>query len=137
MKAAHLARVKFLARESAWAAWLALEPEEEARDLRLDMALAEYGDLRLVAAYVLESVCERAQTDAAEDAEGVEQVKRFRAEGDYEEEYFAPSTPADVVQAGLWCDRAAELRADVSQEQQQERRGGGGRTVSLGVGSRF
>ncbi|KQR40752.1 hypothetical protein [Deinococcus sp. Leaf326] len=137
MDATHVARVAFLARDSAWAAWLALEPEEEKRSLKLDMALAEYGDLRLVAAYVLETVCEQARTGAAAAAEGVEQVKRFRAEGDYEEEYFAPSTPADVVQAGLWCDRAAELRVTVSQEQQQEQRGGGGRTVSLGVGSRF
>lgn len=137
MDATHVARVKFLARESAWAAWLALEPEEEPRALKLDMALAEYGDLRLVAAYVLETVCEKARTDAAAAAEGVEQVKRYRAEGDYEEEYFAPGDSADVVQAGLWCSRAAELRAAVSQEQQQQRRGGGGRSVSLGVGSTF
>lgn len=133
MKAAHIARVAFLVREPAWAAWL-LEPAQEKRDLQLDLALAEYGDLRLVAAHVLETVCEQARKDAAAAAEGAEKVKRFRAEGEYEEEYFAPGDSADVVQAGLWCSRAAELRAAVAQEQRQ--RGGAG-SVRLGVGSTF
>lgn len=139
MDATHLARVKFLVGDDAWAAWLRLEPDTAQQGVKLDMAAAEYGDLRLVAAYVLDRVAAKATQDAAEAAaEGGEQVKRYRAEGDYEEEYFAPAPSVDTVAAGLWGARATGLRDTVRQEQQQEqRRWQGGRTVSLGVGSKF
>lgn len=105
------ARVRFLVRPTGWTAWEALMGDAGAQ--ALDLAGAEYGDDRLVAAYVLETVCADARRKAAQAAvEAGPQTKSFEVPGDYKEEYFAPVTSADVATADEWCNRAAVLRAE-------------------------
>ncbi len=111
MDAAALNRVKFLAGDDAYAYWQA----KGGTSSRLDTALAEYGDLRLVAAYVLETACQAARLKAAEAASlAGPQVKRLKIDGELEREFFAPGTPALVEQADAWCRQAAALRAEVA-----------------------
>lgn len=111
MDAQALNRVKFLTGDDAYASWESKGGTPE----RLDVALAEYGDLRLVAAYVLETACQAARLKAAEDASLARpQVKRLKIDGELEREYFAPGTPAGVQQGDAWCRQAAALRAEVA-----------------------
>lgn len=105
-----LRRVQFLVQPAAWAFHETL-PDEQAADL--EVALAETGDLRLVAAYVLDVVAQAAGRAGAAASAG--QVKRFRVEGEYEEEYFA-GTSVEAGDAQAWATRAAQLRADVKGE---------------------
>ncbi len=133
MDAASLNRVRFLVRADAWAAWEALLPSPPAD--ALDMALAEYGDLRLVAAYVLETVCGDARTrDAQAEETTGERTKSYEAVGEWKEEFFAPGESADSVQAGLWCSRAAQLRGDVEAERRAAR---SAQSVSLSIRTGF
>ena len=124
MDAQQLARLRFLVRPDAWAAWEALVPEA-ARAETLALALAEYGDLRLVAAYVLDSVADKAIEDAGAAAEAAGQVvKRFKAGAEYEEEYFAPGASGLTVTAQGWAARAAQLREAVAVDLREQRQGG-------------
>lgn len=119
MDAATLTRVKFYAGTDGWEAWQALGQPASS----LDVALAEYGDARLVAAWVLDQVCADARKQAvqAEVAAGP-QVKAFKVVGQYEEEYFAPVTSTTATQADAWCRKAAELRAEVERATRTTRR---------------
>ncbi|GAA5513641.1 hypothetical protein Dcar01_02385 [Deinococcus carri] len=125
-------RVAFLVQPAAWKYHQGLDPAEQAD---LDEALAQLGDLRLVAAYVLDVAAAAARTEAAQG--NGEQVKRFRVEGQYEEEYFAP-TSSLKVDADAWTTLADSLREEVEAEKrqatQQRPRGG---TVVLPVESGF
>lgn len=123
MQPEQLARVRFLVREDAWAAWEASSPPADA----LDMALSEYSDLRLVAVYVLEAVCSAARQSAALTSAG--QTKSYEVVGEWREEYFAPVAVPQTVSADDWCRRAAELRAQVLSEARRV----GSRSVSLPV----
>ena len=101
-----LRRVQFLVQPAAWAFHETL-PDGQAADL--DVALAETGDLRLVAAYVLDVAAQAAGRVGAAASAG--QVKRFRVE----EEYFA-GTSVEAGDAQAWAAQAAQLRADVKGE---------------------
>lgn len=112
------ARIRFLVRPDAWAAWEALKLP----DGTLEAAYAEYGDERLVAAYVLETVCSDTRQKAAREAVAVgQQTKSYEAAGEWKEEFFSPAVPAESVAADIWCRRAAELRAEVDAEQRTAR----------------
>lgn len=107
------ARVQFLVRPDAWAAWLALMGAAGPEALAL--AGAEYGDDRLVAAYVLETVCADARRRAAQLAtEAGPAVKSFEVPGDYKEEYFAAVPVPLSADADQWCSRAATLRTQAN-----------------------
>lgn len=111
MDAQGLKRVKFLAGDAAYVVW----QDNGGTASRLDEALAEYGDLRLVAAYVLEQACASARLQATQAAvQAGPQVKRLKIDGEIEQEFFAPVTPATVQQADAWCQQAAALRAEVA-----------------------
>lgn len=115
------ARVEFLVREDAWAAWIQLKGDKSAH--LLEQAAVEYKDDRLVAAYVLETVCEQKRLDDAAAAEaGGGQTKSYEAVGEWKEEFFAPSASADLVTADSWCARAAQLQQQVEKEQAAKRR---------------
>lgn len=86
----------------------AVVPQEEQIDLAV--AFLVHGDLRLVAADVLQVACQHA---SAQQADLGPSVKRFRIEGDYEEEYF-PGLSGGAVQAEAWCARAEALRSEVT-----------------------
>ncbi|WP_303100728.1 hypothetical protein [Deinococcus sp.] len=128
-----LARVRFLVRADAWAEWEKLGQPPDT----LDMALTEYGDLRLVAAYVLETVCAdlRRQNAAAAEALGG-QTKSYEAVGEWKEEFFAPGESSLSVTADLFCSRADALRQQVEAERQKSQ-GGRQRTVALNVQTGF
>lgn len=111
MNAADLARVRFLVRADAWAAWETLNPPADA----LDLAYAEYGDLRLVAAYVLETVCSDARTKAADLTA---QTKRIKV-GPIELEKAVGNSTKLAAQADDWCARAAALRAETASATRQ------------------
>lgn len=120
MDADVLKRVKFLAGDDAYALWESKGGTPE----RLDVALAEYGDLRLVAAYVLDTACQAARLKAAEDASlAGPQVKRLKIDGELEREFFAPGTPAGVQQGDAWCGAAERLRTEVRFERADAGRG--------------
>lgn len=124
MDAAALSRVRFLVRPDAWAVWDALGMPPET----LDMAQAEYGDLRLVATYVLETVCGVMRQSAAENAaDGL--TKSYEVVGEWKEEFFGPPESAESLNAADWCARAQMLRDEVS----RARRQGGLRSVSVPV----
>lgn len=131
MDAAQLARVRFLVREDAWAAWEKLGQPDSV----LDMALTEYRDLRLVAAYVLETVCaDLRHKDAEAAAVAGGQTKSYEAVGEWKEEFFAPATSADSVAAEDYCRRAAALCAQVAADGREARRLG---TMSVPVEAGF
>lgn len=69
------------------------------------------GDLRLVAAAMLRVLCQQQQVKAAEVSTG--NLKRFKVDGEYEEEYFAP-TSAERVTADNWCTLASALEAQAA-----------------------
>lgn len=115
------ARVEFLVREDAWAAWTQLKGDKSTS--LLEQAWAEYKDDRLVAAYVLETVCQQKHLDDATAAEeGGGQTKSYEAVGEWKEEFFAPSASVDAVTANTWCARAAQLQQQVVKEQAAQRR---------------
>lgn len=84
-------------------------PEAERVDLAASFAV--HGDLRLVAADVLEAACLHAKGVAG--AATAERVKRFRVEGEYEEEYFAGGS-VEGANAESWCARASSLKDQVT-----------------------
>ena len=98
---ADLKRLKVLVSPAAWAAHQALP---EAERVSLEDALEVHGDLRLVAADVLETVCLKAQ-QVAVVAPGKKRVKV----GKIEIEKAAVGT-ASAAQAPAWCALAARLR---------------------------
>lgn len=87
---------------AAWTAHQALPPEQQ---VKVDVAWRVYGDVRLVAADVLETVCQEARRTAAG---GPQTVKRMK-DGTEEMEFFA-GTSASAEDASAWCQRAADLR---------------------------
>ena len=130
-----LARVRFLVRDDAWAEWEKLGQPPDV----LDMALTEYRDLRLVAAYVLETVCAALRRKDAEDAEAAGgKTKSYEAVGDWKEEFFAPGKSALLTDADNYCARAEGLRLAIQNEDAdrlaQNRRQ---RTVALSVETGF
>lgn len=102
-------------RVHATAAALAYHDRDVPEGERVDLAasFAVHGDLRLVAADVLEAACLHLQ--GVDAAGATERVKRFRVEGQYEEEYFAGAS-TEGVSAAAWCARAERLRAEVKAE---------------------
>lgn len=119
-----LARVRFLVREDAWAEWERLMPGDTGAQA-LDAAQDEYRDLRLVAAYALETVCtslRRQDAEAAASAGG--QTKSYEAVGEWKEEFFAPVASALSVSADEFCRRASDLRAQANGEGRAARRQG-------------
>lgn len=111
MDAADLKRVQFLVRPAAWAYHQGL-PEGQRADL--DLALAEFGDVRLVAGYVLDVACEAARKAAAQASVG--QLKRLK-DGSSELEYFQGSSDLAADAEG-WCALAQALRDEVAREAQ-------------------
>ncbi|MCD0175202.1 hypothetical protein IHN32_04470 [Deinococcus sp. 14RED07] len=63
--------------------------------------------VRLVAADVLTATAAAAQDTP--DGDGTPKVKRFKVDGEYEEEYFPGTSPLSAA-AARWFTRAAELR---------------------------
>ena len=102
---AQLAQLRVLATAAALTYHDTTVPEGE----RVDVAesYAVHGDLRLVAADVLEAACLHAQAQAAD---GPAQIKRLK-DGGEELEFFA-TVSADQVQSGAWCERSARLRKE-------------------------
>ncbi|MCD0160236.1 hypothetical protein IHN63_02840 [Deinococcus sp. 6YEL10] len=78
-----------------------------AGQVNVPRALRVRGSVRLVAADVLTAAAAAAQDQAALTAAGT--VKRFRVDGEYEEEYFPGTSPLSAA-AARWLTRAAELR---------------------------
>ena len=87
---------------AAWTAHQRLSPEQQ---VKVDTAWRVYGDVRLVAADVLEAACQDAKRTAAS---GPRTVKRMK-DGAEELEFFA-GTSASAEDASAWCQRAADLR---------------------------
>ncbi len=98
-----LKRLRVLVTPAAWTAHEALSAGERVDP---EEAMAVYGDLRLVAAGILRAVALSAQQASAQASEA--KVKRFRVEGEYEEEYFG-STDAQSAQAAAWLQLAQQL----------------------------
>lgn len=117
MEAPDFARVQFLVQPDAYSAWEVLMPDP-AGTASLDVALAEYGDVRLVAAYVLERVCQDARLKATEVTA---QVKRIKV-GPIELEKVVKEGNDLSVKADQWCARAAALRRQVDEEVRAARR---------------
>lgn len=133
LTAAQLDRVKFLAQNDAWTAWESLLPDGE-RTANLDQALAVHGDLRLVAAYVLDRVAAQARERAAqavEDGAAVSAVKVGRIEAKLNGE---AAGEADRNRAAAWSERARALRVGVRNEVQARAQGG---SMSLDVDVRY
>lgn len=116
---AQLAQLRVLATAAALTYHNSTVPEGE----RVNVAesYAVHGDLRLVAADVLEAACLHASKAASGSSGG---VKRIKIDGELEVEKFA-ATSADSVTAETWCARAARLRAEVKASG-----AGGGRLVA-------
>lgn len=125
MDAADLARVRFYVRPDAWTAWLLLVPVPADQTAQLDEALAVERDLRGVAAYLLETVCTQARTQAATAPAAAKRIKVGKIELER-----AQGGNVATVQGDDWCARAASLRADLAQDAQQARTQG---SVALGV----
>ena len=140
-----LARVRFLVREDAWTEWTRLHPPAAPTPEQpapapgaalLDMALAEYRDLRLVAAYVLETVCGDLRRQDAAAAEGLGgKTKSYEAVGEWKEEFFAPGKSALLTDADHYCTRAEGLRQQLEAEGRESR--SRQRTVALSVQTGF
>lgn len=80
----------------------------------LDVLLTQYGDIRLVAAFVLEEVAEELLAEVATAANGKAQVKRVK-DGDSEVEYFAAPEVNKATRARLYFERAGRLRAEAAE----------------------
>lgn len=86
---------------------LAYDALPENLQLNLDVRLRMVGgDLNLLAAAMLRVLCQQATLTAAGATSG--NVKRFKVDGEYEEEYFAP-TSVESATASNWCALAAAL----------------------------
>lgn len=101
-----LARLKYLVGYQLWPKWEALPFREEA----LAQAQAENDDPRLVAAYILEQICEDAREKAAA-ASG--RAKRIKA-GPLEVELNSNAGASLGATADLACARAAALRKEAA-----------------------
>ncbi|MCY1703640.1 hypothetical protein [Deinococcus sp. SL84] len=102
-----LARLKYLVGYQLWPKWEALPFCEEA----LAQAQAENDDPRLVAAYILEQICEDARTHSASAEQGG--VKRVRV-GEIDIHLADPARNVAEATAAAACARAAELRQQAS-----------------------
>lgn len=99
------ARLERLVGPVAWAYYADLE------ELDVGGLLTDYGgDVRLVAADVLEYAAESRATRAAT---GAQALKAFKVPGEYEEEYFAPPVTADGLNVQAWREKAVALRNEV------------------------
>lgn len=107
MDADVLKRVKLLIGEDNYDIW-------EGGSSALDAMLVQFGDLRLVAAYVLEEIAEGLLTEAATAANGKAAVKRVK-DGDSEIEYFAAPEVSRTTRARLMLDRAGRLRTEAAE----------------------
>ena len=80
--------------------------------LNLDVRLRMVGgSLPRLGAAMLRVLCQQASLDAAAVSTG--NLKRMKIDGEYEEEYFAP-TSVESVTAGNWCALAAALEGMVA-----------------------
>lgn len=91
----------------AWAYHAALQ----AGQVNVARAYRVRRSVRLVAADILSAATAAAQDEAALSATG--RVKRFKVDGEYEEEYFA-SAPALAGAAARWLALADTLRQQVA-----------------------
>ncbi|CAM4238066.1 hypothetical protein [Deinococcus marmoris] len=119
MQADELARVRFHVRPDAWTAWLLLVPEPADQTAQLDQALDVEGDLRGVAAYLLETVCAQAHFQAATAPAAATQIKVGKIELKR-----AQGSSAAAVQGDDWCSRAATLRGQLAEGARLARRQG-------------
>lgn len=100
------AELRELVTPAAWTFYDALPADQKINlDVRLRMV---GGDLNRLAAAVLRVACQAANAAAASSSTG--NVKRFKVEGEYEEEYFAATT-VDSSNAATWCAEATRLEA--------------------------
>lgn len=90
------------------AGWVAHQALPEANRIDAELAYGVYGDLRLVAADMLEAACLAARQVATQVGGG---IKRVKLEGELEVERF-PQASADAVQADAWCALSARLRSE-------------------------
>lgn len=98
---ADLKRLRVLVTPAAWAAHEALDAAEK---VDLELAFEVYGDVRLVAADILETVCLKAR-GAALTAPGKKRLKVGKIEIEKAATGSASSADADA-----WCALAARLR---------------------------
>ncbi|GAA5503013.1 hypothetical protein Dxin01_02762 [Deinococcus xinjiangensis] len=100
-----LAQLKVLATAAALTYHDTTVPEGERVDVAASYAV--HGDLRLVAADVLEVACLHAKREVADHPAPVKRMK----DGGEEIEFFASASKVEVS-AGGWCDRASRLRKE-------------------------
>ena len=98
---ADLKRLRVLVTPAAWAAHEALDAAEK---VDLELAFEVYGDVRLVAADILETVCLKAR-GAALTAPGKKRLKVGKIEIEK-----AATGSASTANADAWCALAARLR---------------------------
>lgn len=125
MDASELARVRFFTREDAWEAWLLLVPVEADQKAMLNLALTVEGSAQGVAAYLLETVCTQARTQAAAAPAATKRIKVGKIELER-----AAGDSAAAVQGDDWCARASRLRLQLAQQARQAQRG---RSMTLDV----
>lgn len=101
LSADDLKRLRVLVTPAAWAAHEALDPAEK---VDAELAFEVYGDVRLVAADILETVCLKAR-GAALTAPGKKRLKVGKIEIEKAATGSASSADADA-----WCALAARLR---------------------------
>ncbi|MFC4636988.1 hypothetical protein [Deinococcus hohokamensis] len=119
---AQMAKVKTYATAAAFNYHNSEVPADDRVDLPTSFLV--HGDLKLVAADVLDAACLQASKGAATGSGG---VKRVKIEGELEVEKFA-RTSVDSVTATAWRDQATRLRAEVKAAS-----AGGGRMVASPV----
>ncbi|GHG21492.1 hypothetical protein GCM10017784_11240 [Deinococcus indicus] len=105
LSADDLKRLRVLVTPAAWAAHEALDAAEK---VDLELAFEVYGDVRLVAADVLEAVCLHARMAAA-NTPGKKRLKL----GSIEIEKAATAS-GDTARAEAWCALATRLRDDAT-----------------------
>lgn len=126
MDATSRADVAFYAQPAAWT--YHEETLDDELKVNLDLAFARLGDLRLVAAYLLDVVCGDARRRAAELAA---QIKRVKV-GSIELEKTTSAVNGLTAQADAWCAQATSLRAQVSGEARRRRSGSGSVPMEVG-----
>lgn len=103
-------------REDAWEAVQAMYPAtdiltaEEVFAAAVATALTVEGNLKGVAAYLLETLCAKLQADDAASPDSGQVTKSYEVVGEWKEEFFAGQS-AELKLAGVYCARAADLRS--------------------------
>lgn len=103
---AQLRQLKVLVGPDAWAYHQTLTEQVDPA-----AALEVHGNLKLVAADILELACTKASGSSVDEQAG--QLKRMKIDGEVEEEYFQASTSA-AVNANAWCAKAARYRKEAA-----------------------